>query len=88
MSIKVSLILGGTAVGCLTLASCGSGDSSPAQITAPLPVATKQLDTAEVLSIAQTTTSESTSPFAVDGGKIVVVPADDETGTPIPVNAI
>ncbi|MGA8707077.1 MAG: hypothetical protein WB646_08835 [Steroidobacteraceae bacterium] len=87
MSIKVSLILGGTAVGCLTLAACNSGEST-ASVPSTMPVVTKQLDTAEVLSIAQTTTSETSSPFPVDGGAVVVTPADDETGTPIPVNAI
>ncbi len=87
MNIKVSLILGSTAVGCLTLAACNSGEST-ASIPATVPPAMEQLDTAAVLSIAQTESSETSSPFGVDGGAVVVTPTDDETGTPIPVNAI
>jgi hypothetical protein len=85
MNMKVKLILGGTAVGCLTLAGCGGGSEPSAAV--PSPIVTQQLDTAAVLAIAQKT-SETESPFAVDGDLVVVTPADDETGTPIPVNAI
>lgn len=87
MKTKIALAITSTAVGGLMLASCGGGDQSAGPPPAgPPAVATEQLDTAEVLAIAQTRTSETSSPFAVDGGAVVVTPADDETGTPIPIN--
>jgi hypothetical protein len=47
---------------------------------------TEELDTAGVLSIVQTRTSETATPFMVDGGAVGVTPADDDTSLPIPVN--
>jgi hypothetical protein len=48
---------------------------------------TMDLDTAAVLAIVQTMTSETTSPFAVDGGLVAVTPVGDETSAPISVDA-
>jgi hypothetical protein len=45
------------------------------------------LDTAAVLAIVQTMTSETAAPFAVDGGLVVVTPVGDETSAPISVDA-
>jgi hypothetical protein len=49
---------------------------------------TMDLDTAAVLVLVQTTTSETTSPFEVDGGLVAVTPVGDETSAPISVDAI
>jgi outer membrane murein-binding lipoprotein Lpp len=86
MKSKTLMILGGAAVGAMTLTGCGSSDNGTASTPPTLPAPTQQLDTATVLSIVQTRTSETTQPFAVDAGAVTVVPADDETGTPIMVN--
>jgi len=89
MKTKIALTVTGTAVGGLMLASCGGGNDitpfPPAPPASSL-TSTTDLNTADVLSIAQTRTSETSSPFAVDGAAVVVTPADDETGTPIPVD--
>ena len=47
---------------------------------------TKDLDTAAVLAIVQTMTSETAEPFQVDGGLVVVTPVGDQTSSPISVN--
>jgi hypothetical protein len=47
---------------------------------------TMDLDTAAVLAIVQAKTSETTSPFAVDGGLVAVTPVGDETSAPISVD--
>jgi len=87
MKTKIALAITGTAMSSVMLASCGGSDIGTASSAPSTPVvATEQLDTAEVLAIVQTRTSETSSPFAVDGGAVVVTPADDETGTPIPIN--
>jgi hypothetical protein len=45
------------------------------------------LDTAAVLVIVQTKTSETAAPFAVDGGAVAVTPVGDETSPPLSVDA-
>jgi hypothetical protein len=89
MKAKVALSIGGTALGCMALVGCGGGGNgsvaSPPQATNP-PVTTVQLDTLEVLSIAQTKTSETSQPFLVDSGAVVITPAGDETGEPLTVD--
>jgi hypothetical protein len=47
---------------------------------------TMDLDTAAVLAIVQTKTSETTSAFAVDGGLVAVTPVGDEMSAPISVD--
>jgi hypothetical protein len=79
------LLAGASATGCLALSGCGGGGTSSSYPTTPLAPATDQLNTASVLAIVQTQTSETSLPFAVDGGRIEVVPTDDETGAPISV---
>jgi hypothetical protein len=89
--MKTKLVLiSGAVLGSMALAGCGGGNSndytSNTGPTPPVPVVTTQLDTAEVLAIIQTNTSDTSSPFAVDGGAIAVTPANDSTGEPIMVN--
>jgi hypothetical protein len=95
MKVKIALWTAGTALGCVALASCGGGGNSttsssspPAAGNPPMPV--QQLDTAEVLAIAQTQTSETSKPFQVDaganGGGVLVVPPDDVVDAPITVD--
>jgi hypothetical protein len=48
---------------------------------------TMNLDTAAVLVIVQTKTSETADPFQVDGSAVAVTPVGDETGAPISVDA-
>jgi hypothetical protein len=86
MKTELALAITATAVGGLMLASCGGEQSASVPPPGPPVVVTENLDTAEVLAIAQTKTSETSSPFAVDGAAVLVTPADDETGTPIPVD--
>lgn len=89
MKTKTALAITGTAMSSVMLASCGGGnDTVPFPPTPPATslTSTTDLNTADVLSIVQTQTSETSSPIKVDGGAIVVVPTDDETGTPIPIN--
>jgi hypothetical protein len=89
MKAKVAFSIGGTALGCMALVGCGGGGnnsvSSPPQATNP-PVTTVQLDTLEVLSIAQTKTSETSQPFQVDNGAVAITPAGDETGEPTAID--
>ncbi len=80
----------GVLAACIVLASChghrGSSGSSPPPPPPPPPM-TMDLDTAAVLAIVQTQTSETTEPFQVDNGAVAVVPVGDETSSPISVNA-
>jgi hypothetical protein len=92
MKATTALWVCGAAIGCMALAGCGGGDhnssgtaSTPTPPAPPVSVPTT-LDTAEVLAIVQTRTSDTSSPFQVDGGAVTVTPTDDETGTPIPVD--
>jgi hypothetical protein len=48
---------------------------------------TMDLDTAAVLAIVHTQTSETAEPFQVDNGAVAVVPVGDETSSPISVDA-
>jgi hypothetical protein len=66
------------------IAACG-GDGHPnaSAPTVPIP---QMLDTAQALSLAQAT-SETSTPFAVDGG-LVTFGDTSETSAPISVNAM
>ena len=95
MKPRIALLISSTAVVCMALASCGGSGTTvpraappapPAPPAAPPPPVTMDLDTAAVLVLVQTTTSESTSPFAVDGGLVAVTPVGDETSAPISVD--
>jgi hypothetical protein len=96
MKARIALLISSTTVVCMALASCGGNGGSaplPAPPTPPAPPSaptpppmTKDLDTAAVLAIVQTMTSETASPFAVDGGLVAVTPVGDETSAPISVD--
>jgi hypothetical protein len=87
MKAKIALLISSTAVICMALARCGGSDRSPS-MTAVIqpPPPTMDLDTAAVLVIVQTKTSETTEPFQVDGGLVAVTPVGDETSAPISVD--
>jgi hypothetical protein len=82
MKTKHILAAGAAAAGCMALCGCNGGASSSP--FASVPNATQQLDTAAVLAIVVSQTSEPASPFVVDNGA-VAVPADD-TGQPLSFN--
>jgi len=87
MDNKLALILAGaSATGCLALAGCGGGEPTAMSPMGPPPPATEQLDTSAVLAIVQTRTSETSTPFAINGGLVEITPSNDDTGMPIPVN--
>lgn len=90
---RIALMMIGTAVmsGAL-LAGCGGSNHTPVATNGgppppPPPPPTKDLDTAAVLAIVQTQTSETTDPFEVDNAAIAVTPVGDETSSPISVDA-
>jgi len=68
----------------LGLAACGGNDQPNASST-PVPVP-EMVDTAQVLALARAT-SETTSPFPVDGG-LVTFSDTSETSVPILVNSM
>lgn len=88
MKAKIALWIGATALGCMALAGCGGSNNTASNPPPPtVPAApTTQLDTAEVLAVVQTKTSETTAPFQVDNGAVAVTPTGDETGEPISVD--
>jgi hypothetical protein len=92
MNSKIGLIIGAAVLNCTLLAGCGGNHHSPVQTSGgppppPPPPTTKDLDTAAVLAIVQTQTSETTDPFEVDNAAIAVTPIGDETSAPVNVNA-
>jgi hypothetical protein len=89
MKAKIAFLIGTAAVSCTLLASCGgSNHGAPPQTNTPPPMTmTKDLDTAAVLAIIQTQTSETADPFEVDNAAIAVTPIGDETSAPISVDA-
>jgi hypothetical protein len=81
----------GIVAACIVLASCGgsqnTGSASSPPPPPPPPPVTMELDTAAVLAIVQTKTSETAEPFQVDNGAVAVIPVGDETSSPISVDA-
>jgi len=90
---RIALMIGTAVVCCAMLAGCGgSNNHAPVQTSGgppppPQPPPTKDLDTAAVLAIVQTQTSETADPFEVDNAAIAVTPMGDETSSPISVDA-
>jgi hypothetical protein len=85
-----NVVMTGTAALCCVLASCGGSNRAPMQMVGPPPPPpsmTKDLDTAAVLAIVQTQTSETADPFEVDNAAVAVTPQGDETSAPINVDA-
>jgi hypothetical protein len=90
MKSRIALLT--TAAACIALASCGGGGGTtvpfpPPSPPVPPPPMTLQLDTASVLAIVQTKTSETAAPFQVDASAVEIIPVSDETGSPISVDA-
>jgi hypothetical protein len=89
MKERMLLVMGAAALSCAALASCGGNDhhaAPPMTMTPPPPKTTKDLDTAAVLAIIRTQTSETADPFEVDNAAIAVTPVGDETSSPVSVN--
>ena len=87
MKAKSALSIGGAMLSCMVLASCGSDHHGASMPPAPPPPPmTMDLDTAAVLAIVRTKTSETADPFQVDNGAVAVTPIGDETGAPISVD--
>jgi len=88
---RIALMIGTAALSCMLLAGCGGSHHTPVQTSGgpppPPPPQTKDLDTAAVLAIVQTQTSETADPFEVDNAAIAVTPIGDETSSPISVDA-
>jgi hypothetical protein len=85
------ILLIGAAAFCCALAGCGGSNhgGAPMQTTPPPPPPpsnTKNLDTAAVLAIVQTQTSDTADPFEVDNAAVAVTPVNDETSPPLNVN--
>jgi hypothetical protein len=88
---RIALIFGTGVMSCALLAGCGADHSTgggppPPPPPPPTPM-TKDLDTAAVLAIVQTQTSETADPFEVDNAAIAVTPIGDETSSPVSVDA-
>jgi hypothetical protein len=87
MRAKIALLMGGAALN-LLLGGCGGGnrgaDMPPAPSSMPNTMA---LDTAALLGLIETKTSDTAQPMTVDNGAVAVTPAGDEAGVPISVNA-
>jgi hypothetical protein len=88
---RIALIIGASVMSCALLAGCGgdhhTSGSPPPPPPPPPPSMTKDLDTAAVLAIVQTQTSETADPFEVDNAAIAVTPIGDETSSPVSVDA-
>jgi hypothetical protein len=92
MKTKIAFLIGTAVVSCSLLASCGGSDHGPPPQTntpppPPPPPMTKDLDTAAVLAIVRTQTSETADPFEVDNAAIAVTPIGDDISAPISVDA-
>jgi hypothetical protein len=93
MKARNTLLISAAAMGWMALAGCHHDDGgapAPAPTPSPPPAA-KDLNTAAVLNIVQTMTSETATPFEVDSsatsGGVVVTPVGDETSPPMAVDA-
>ncbi len=83
------LILGAICAAPCILAACGGNDNgSSTSTTTPTPPPTTsnvmELDTAQVLALAQVT-SETSTPFSVNGGALVLTDTS-QTSSPLSVN--
>jgi hypothetical protein len=84
---RIALIIGTGVMSCVLLASCGGDHRTSGGPPPPPPSMTKDLDTAAVLAIVQTQTSDTSDPFEVDNAAIAVTPIGDETSSPVSVDA-
>jgi hypothetical protein len=92
MKARITLSICGAVSSSVLLAACGGGSNSAHMPPAPTPPApppsmTMDLDTAAVLAIVQTKTSDTAEPFQVDNAAVAVTPVGDETSAPLSVDA-
>ena len=92
MKARIAFLIGAALASCTLLAGCGGndhGNTPPVTMMPPPPPApsTKNLDTAAVLNIIETQTSETADPFAVNDAAVAVTPVGDETSAPVSVDA-
>jgi hypothetical protein len=87
MKSKVAFLIAGAGLTCGLLTACGGDNHGASMQPTPIPPSTMDLDTAAVLAIVQTKTSETASPFEVDDGAVAVTPVGDETSAPLSVDA-
>lgn len=88
MNARIGVLIG-AAMSCALLAACGGSNhgGTPVTMMPPPPPSTKDLDTAALLAIIQTQTSETADPFEVNDAAVAVTPKGDETSAPISVDA-
>jgi hypothetical protein len=91
MNARIGFLIG-AAMSCALLAACGGGNHGGTPVTMtppppPPPPPTKDLDTAALLAIIQTQTSETAEPFEVNDAAVAVTPKGDETSAPVSVDA-
>jgi len=91
MNARIGVLIG-AALSCALLAACGGSNHGGTPVTMmppppPPPPSTKDLDTAALLAIIQTQTSETADPFEVNDAAVAVTPKGDETSAPISVDA-
>ncbi len=85
MKRKVMAILA-VALGTGLVSACNDGNHAAAMQSAPAAPTVQMLDTAQVLSAARQAT-ETGTPFAVDGG-LLVLNDTSETSEPLAVNTM
>lgn len=81
---RKAAILSAMGVAAGLVSGCGGGDDTAATTPPPTPPATTSLNTEEVLALALVS-SESTSPFAVDDGAVVLTDTS-ETSEPVAID--
>ena len=86
MKTNIALLSVGAALN-LLLGGCSGSHGAYMPPAPPGMPSTMNLDTAALLGLIETKTSETAQPFAVDNGAVAVTPAGDETSAPISVNA-
>jgi hypothetical protein len=92
MNARIGFLIA-AAMSCASLAGCGGSNHGGTPVTMmpppppPPPPPTKDLDTAALLAIIQTQTSETADPFEVNDAAVAVTPKGDETSAPVSVDA-
>ena len=92
MKTTTVMLIGGAALTIL-LSGCGGGHGAymppapPSMPSMPSMPSTIDLDTAALLVLIESKTSETAQPFAVDNGAVALTPAGDETSAPLSVDA-
>jgi hypothetical protein len=86
MRAKIVLLVSDAAL-TLVLSGCGGGHGAYMPPAPPSMPSTTELDTAALLSLIETKTSDTAQPFAVDNGAVALTPAGDESSPPLSVDA-